>query len=182
LELTLEQGQAEPIQLTVPPESRVTVTANDEARIPKSVAHAVTVRSTNAVPVVVERTVDAVSPAPCSGLAITLGARLSARSWVVAAGQIDEANDQWLVLQNPGPQPARITVSLLDDGRAVGPPALDRVQVNAKTRVGVKLNDSVRKGSAAVLVTADQPVVVERDYYKSKGLGTAMAPAIPLRP
>ena len=182
LELSLEQGVAEPILLTVPPQSRVTVTANDEARIPKSVAHAVTVRSTNGVPVVAERTVDAGSPAPRAGLAIALGARLSARSWVVAAGQVDEANDQWLVLQNPGGQTARITVSVLDDGRAVGPPALESIEVGAKTRRGIKLNDSVRKGAAALLVTADQPVVVERDYYKSKGLGTAMSAAIPLRP
>lgn len=182
LDLSLEQGAAEPILLTVPRQSRVTVTANDEARIPKSVAHAATVRSTNGVPVVVERTVDAVSPAPRSGLAISLGARLSARSWVVAAGQVDESNDQWLVLQNPGPQAARITVSVLDEGRTVGPPSLERLEVGANARRGVKLNDSVRKGNAALLVTADQPVVVERDYYKSRGLGTAMSPAIPLRP
>lgn len=179
--LTLEQGSAEPILLTVPPQSRVTVTANDEARIPKSVAHAATVRSTNGVPVVAERTVDAVSPAPRLGLAITLGARLSALSWVVAAGQVDDANDQWLVVQNPGPQAARITVSLLDDGRTVGTPTLDGLEVGANTRRAVKLNDSARKGAAALVVTSDQPVVVERDYYKSKGLGTAMSPAIPLR-
>ena len=182
LELSLEQGQAEPILLTVPQASRVTVTANDEARIPKSVAHAVTVRSTNGVPVVAERTIDAVSPAPRSGLAITLGARLSARSWVVAAGQVDDSNDQWLVVQNPGSAPARLTVSVLDDGRAVSPPALDQLEVGGKTRKGVKLNDSVRKGSAALVITANEPVVVERDYYKAKGLGTAMQPAIPLRP
>jgi len=182
LELSLEQGLAEPILLTVPPASRITVTANEEARIPKSVAHAVTVRSNNGVPVVVERTIDAVAPAPRAGLAITLGARLAARSWVVAAGQIDDANDQWLVVQNPGAAMARLAVSLLDEGRTLVPLSLERLEVGPKARRGLKLNDSVRRGNAALILTSDQPVVVERDYYKVRGLGTAMAAAIPLRP
>jgi hypothetical protein len=181
LELTLEQGAAEPIVLTVPPESRVTLTANDEARIPKSVAHAVTVRSTNDVPLVVERTIDAAAPNARSGLAITLGARVAAQRWIAAAGQADDSSDAWLVLQNPGGRASRITVTLLDDGVATVPPAFRGVEVGARQRRALRLTDTVRKGPTALLVTSDQPVVVERDIYTMRAAGTAMSAAIPLR-
>src|SRR5207253_708796 len=63
LTLSLEQGAAEPIDVTVPPQARVTVTANDESRIPRLVAHAVTVRTEGGAGVVAERAIDAVPPA-----------------------------------------------------------------------------------------------------------------------
>jgi hypothetical protein len=181
-QLDLEQGQAEPISLTVPAESRVTLSANDEARIPKNVGHAVTVRSTNDVPVVTERTIDATSPNPRAGLAITLGARVPAERWVVAAGQADDTSDEWVVVQNPGAQSTRASVTLLDDGVAVSPPGLGALDVPGGQRRAVRLTDAVRRGPTSLLVTADRAVVVERDVYKVKGLGTAMSAAIPLRP
>ncbi|MFP5318285.1 MAG: DUF5719 family protein [Acidimicrobiia bacterium] len=181
VELTLEQGSAEPIVLTVPGQSRVTLLANDEARIPKGVAHAVTVRSTNDVPVVVERTVDAMSPASRTGLAITAGARVAAERWVVAAGQADDATEEWLVFQNPGDRAVRVSVTLLDDGVAVVPPGLSAIDVAPNSRRGVRLNDTVRKGPTSLLITGGSPFVVERDTYKGRNLGTVMSPAIPLR-
>jgi hypothetical protein len=181
LDLTLEQGSAEPIVLTVPPDSRVTMTANDEARIPKSVAHAVTVRSTNGVPLVAERTIDATTPNVRSGLAITLGARTPAAQWILAAGQVDDATDSWLVVQNAGSKMSRVTVMMLDDGSTTVPPGLNGLNVGAGQRRAVHLSDSVRKGSAALVVTADQPVVVEGDFYNLKTAGTAMAAGIPQR-
>jgi len=181
LEVSLEQGSAEPIILTVPGQSRVTLVANDEARIPKGVAHAVTVRSTNGVPVVVERTIDAVSPASRTGLAITGGARVAAERWVVAAGQADDGTEEWLVVQNPGDRPLRVSVTLLDDGIAVVPPGLASIDVAPRSRRGIRLNDSVRKGPTSLLIAGQAPFVVERDTYKGRNLGTVMSPAIPLR-
>ena len=180
VELALEQGEAEPIGLTVPPESRITLAANDEGRIPKGVAHAVTVRVTGEIDVVVERTIDAVSPAPRTGLAIALGARVPAARWIVAAGQSDESSEAWLVLHNPGSRIARIKVTLLD-GTPVVIPALDGLTLAPGQRRGFKLNDVVRRGVTPLLVTADTPVVVERDLYRTRSIGTAMAPGIPLR-
>jgi Family of unknown function (DUF5719) len=181
LDLTLEQGSAEPIVLTVPPESRVTMTANDEARIPKSVAHAVTVRSTNGVPLVAERTIDATTPNTRSGLAITLGAPVPAPQWILAAGQVDDSTDSWLVVQNAGSKLSRVTVTMLDDGSTSVPPGLNGLNVGAGQRRAVHLSSSVRKGSAALVVTADQPVVVEGDFYNVNAAGTAMAAGIPQR-
>jgi hypothetical protein len=72
-------------------------------------------------------------------------------------------------------------VTVLDNGVAAVPPALSAVDVAAHQRRAVHLTDTVRKGSTTLLVTSDQPVIVERDLYKVKAPGTAMAAAIPLR-
>ena len=182
VELTLEEGSAEPITLTVPGESRLTLSANDEARIPKNVPHAVTVRSTNGVGVLVERTVDAASPSSRSGLAITLGGRVATQRAVVAAGQVDDGTDQWLVVHNVSGRPAQVAVTLLDDGIRVTPPGLDRIEVAPRQRRGIRLSEAVRRGPSALLISSTEPVVVERDLYKLRAPGTAMSVAIPLRP
>ncbi|MCA1691924.1 MAG: DUF5719 family protein, partial [Actinobacteria bacterium] len=182
VELALEQGGAEPIVLTVPAESRVTLTANEEARIPKNVAHAATVRSTNGVGVVAERTVGGAAPYARTGLAIALGARVPAERWVVAAGQVDEENDEWLVVQNPSSGQARVSVTLLDDGVRVTPTGLDNLEVPGRQRRAFRLSDSVRRGPTALLISSSVPVVVERDVYKVGAAGMGMSVAIPLRP
>ncbi|MGH9278314.1 MAG: DUF5719 family protein, partial [Acidimicrobiales bacterium] len=180
VELSLEQGQAEPIELTIAPEARVTLSANDEARIPKSVAHGAVVRSTNGVAVVVERTTDATSPSARAGVAITLGARVPALRSMVAAGLTDDSTDEWLVVQNPGNRPARVTVTLLDNGTPVTPPAMSNVNLPAHQQLTLHLNDLVRRGPTPLLITADERVVAERDQYRTR-IGMAMSMAIPLR-
>jgi hypothetical protein len=182
VELTLEEGTAEPIVLTVPGESRVTLSANDEARIPKNVPHAITVRSTNGIGVVVERTIDAASPSTRSGLAITLGGRVATLEAVVAAGQLDESTDQWVIVQNVSTRPARVTLTLLDEGVRVTPTGFDRIDLAPRQRRAIRLADAVRRGPTPLVVSSTTPVVVERDLYKLRAPGTAMSVAIPLRP
>ncbi|MDQ6725287.1 MAG: DUF5719 family protein, partial [Actinomycetota bacterium] len=117
LSLALDAGQAEPLRLTVPRESRLTLVAADEGRIPKGVAHSVTVRTVGAGPdVVVERAIDATSPSSHTGLALTMGSRLPAVRWATAAGAADDTTDEWVIVQNPGSQAALVTVNLLADG------------------------------------------------------------------
>ena len=78
IDMLLDQGEADPVELTVPAVSRVTFTVNDEPRVPPNVGHAAVVRATNGVAVVAERTVDAVPPATGTGFAVTLGASATA--------------------------------------------------------------------------------------------------------
>ena len=61
------------------------------------------------------------------------------------------------------------------------PPGLAAIEVGARARRAIKLTGTVRPGPVPVLVTATQPVVVERDLYAIGSLGTAMSPAVPLR-
>ncbi|MEA2704961.1 MAG: hypothetical protein QOD63_2906, partial [Actinomycetota bacterium] len=118
LAIDLDDGEAEPIRITVPRESRTSVVANEESRIPKGVGHAVTARSTNGVDVVIERSIDGVAPSTRLGFGSSPGARALATGWALAAGAADDATDELLVFQNPGPTAARVSVSLLADGSA----------------------------------------------------------------
>ena len=169
------------MRLTVPRESRLTVVAAEESRIPKGVPHAVTVRSVEGPEVVVERTIDGVAPSPRTGLSITLGARLPAKRWATAAGAADETIDQWVVVQNPGSRSAYVTLSLLADGSPVLVGNISSVEVPAGQRKAFHVNDSLRRAAAPMLVTSTEPVVVERDLYRLKAPGLGMSPAIPLR-
>ncbi|MDQ6798089.1 MAG: DUF5719 family protein [Actinomycetota bacterium] len=179
--LALEQGQAEPFILTVPAEGRVTVNANDEARIPKGVSHAATVRSLNGVGVVVERSVDAAIADKRNGVARTLAAQVTARRWVLAAGESDDTVEELVVVQNPGAAPARVSLSILGDTTQVANPAFTNLEVAAGGRRSIRLNDTVKLVGTPVLVTSDQPVVVERVLNRLKGLGMSMSIGIPLR-
>jgi hypothetical protein len=181
VDLILDSGQAEPLQLTVPRESRVTVVAADESRIPKGVGHAVTVRTTSGPDVVAERTTDGSSATGRTGLAIAVGARLPARRWATAAGAADDATDEWLVVQNPGIRPAVVTVNVLGDGTAVVVGGLAAVEVPPGQRRELHLNPSLKRPATPLLVTSTEAVVVERDTYKVGRLGLGMAAAIPLR-
>jgi hypothetical protein len=181
IELALEQGDAEPIQLTVPANSRVTVAANEETRIPKGVPHAATVRSVNGVGVVVERSVDAAPAARRTGSSLTPGAQVTARRWALAAGAADDTYDEWLVFQNPGPRTAVVSVRVLSDGGLVSHDSLQGLEVGPGQRRSVRLADTVKGAATPAVVEADQPIVVERDVHRLKGLGTAMSIGIPLR-
>lgn len=181
LVLALDAGEAEPLRVTVPRESRVTVDAAAEGRIPKGVGHAVTVRATNGVGVVVERSIDAGPPTNRTGVSHMPGGRLAALRWAAAAGQADDSVEEWLVVQNPGPGAASFSVTLLADGSRLRLDGLQNVEVAAGARRAVRVTDTVKRAATPLVVTATGPVVVERDLYRSKGPGLALGVAVPLR-
>ena len=180
--IALEAGEAEPLRLTVPRESRLTVVAAEESRIPKGVPHAVTVTTVDGSPdVVVERAVDGSAPSPRTGVAVTLGARLPATRWATAAGAADDSTDQWVVVQNPGDRTARVTVNVLADGAALPVGNLSSVEVPAGQRRALHVNSQLKRATTPLLVSSTEPVLVERDLYKVKAPGLGMSQAIPLR-
>ena len=179
--LALESGEAEPLTVTVPGESRVTVNANEEARIPKGVPHAATFRSVNGVGVVVERTIDAAPAARRTGLADSFGSRVTARRWALAAGAADDSTDEFVVLQNPGSEPARVSLTVLADGERRTGDALQNVEVGAGQRRAVRIADTVKGAATPVVVEADRPIVVERVLNRLKAIGVATSIGIPLR-
>lgn len=181
LSLALDSGEAEPLRLTIPRESRLTVVAGEESRIPKGVPHAVTVRSVEGPEVVVERTLDGAAPSPRTGMAITLGARLPATRWVVAAGAADDNTDQWVVVQNPGDRPARVSLNLLAEGSAGPVGNFTNIEVPAGQRKALHVNEALRRPTTPLLLTSTEAVVVERDLYRLRAPGIGMSTAIPLR-
>ena len=175
IDVLLDQGEADPVELTVPPFARVTFTVNEEPRVPPKVGHATVVRTVNEVAVVAERAVEAVPPAVPTGFAVTLGATRTATRWAFAAGEPDAAVDEWVTVLNAGPRPVTVAIIALNDGERVRPPALQRVRVQARGRLSIRLADHLPKPVPSVVVQATGPVVVERDLYRTSGPGRAMA-------
>ena len=154
--------------------------ANDESRIPKNVPHALTVRSLTPAQVVAERTISGQADRR-NGVAMTVGGRTAALRWGLAAGQADSAVEEWLIFQNPGGAPARVSVSLLADGRRQPVEGMVDLEVPASGRLGVRVNDSLDRNATPMVIEADRPVVVERDLYRTRGTGMAMSIATLLR-
>jgi hypothetical protein len=179
LALSLEQGAAEPIDVTVPAQARVTVSANDEKRIPRQVAHAVKVTA-DSPGLVVERTIDAVSPAPRAGFSSIVGATALFNRWVFAIGQADDTWDEWVVVQNPGTRSVTFSVTALANGQRVGVEGLQDLELPAGQRRAVRLGEHIKRADLPLLVEVSGPVAVERDLYRAKGLATVMAIGIPL--
>ena len=181
IELALETGAAEPFDLTVPPRGRLTVVAGEEERVPKGVGHAATVLSLNGVPIVAERSVVAVAPASRAGIADSLGARRTAERWVLAAGAASPTVDEWIVVLNPGPSDATVTVRALAAGQLLAPESLAPVPVKAGRRVAIRASEHFSREDLALLVESTSPVVVERGIYLVGSPGIALSSGVPLR-
>jgi hypothetical protein len=179
LNLSLEQGAAEPIDVTVPAQARVTVTANDEKRIPRQVAHAVTVTAEDPG-LVVERAIDAASPAPRAGFSSIVGATRLFDRWAFAIGEADETWDEWVVVQNPGSRSITFSITALAKGQRVGIDGLQDLEVGPGQRRSVRLGDHIKRGDLPIEVEATGPVAVERDLYPVKGTSLIMSIGTPL--
>jgi hypothetical protein len=181
IELTLETGAAEPFDLTVPPRERLTVVAADEERVPKGTGHAASVISLNGVPVIAERSVLGAAPASRTGAADSFGARRTARRGVLAAGAATPTVDEWVIILNPGPRDATVTLQALAAGQLLVPESLAPVPIPAGRRVAVRATDHFSREDLALLVESTSPVVVERGVYLVGSTGIALSAGIPLR-
>jgi hypothetical protein len=181
VEFALEQGAAEPFELTVPARERVTLVASEEARIPKGDPHAVTVIRRSGPDVVAERTLDAIPPSARAGFASTLGSRRSASRWVLAAGGASSTFDEWVVVHNAGRRPARVSMAALVNGQLLAIEGLQEVTVPAGRRQSFRLGDHIERAELSVVVQSSAPVVVERTIYRAGGLGVSATIGIPAR-
>lgn len=179
VEVTLDKGAAEPFELTVPARERLTLDLSEEGRIPDQDAHAITVLRRTGPDVVVERTFDAVPPAPRSGFVATMGARRTATRWATAAGAATEDSDEWLVVHNPSSRPARLSVTALA-GQQLAVEGLQRVTVPAGRRMSFRLGDHIQRPELPLLIESSVPIVVERAVYRVGAIGTTGTMAIPL--
>jgi hypothetical protein len=180
LALNLDQGVAEPFDLSVGPEQMITVVSSQEVRIPAGVSHTAVLQSLNGVPVVAERTLAAASPSTWSGLGELPGGRLAASRWLLADAGADRNHDGMVVVYNPGPAPAQTVIEGLS-GRAQVP--LIAVTVGAGRRVAVHLNSLRPVLDEPLVVSASQPVFVESDFYgKGSTPGINLSFGVPLTP
>jgi hypothetical protein len=179
VELALEKGAAEPFELTVPARERVTLVANKESRIPKEDSHAITVIRRSGPGVVAEQTVDAVTPAPRTGFADTLGARRLSSRWFLATGSANPNFDEWIVVHNPGRRAAKLSFAVLASGQRLAVEGMQSVIVPAGRRQAFRLGDHLSRDATPMVVDATAPVLVERTVYRTNGLGFSFTNGIP---
>lgn len=180
LSLALDQGSAQPFDITVAPGDTTAVVANAESRIPKGVAHAAVLRSLNGVGVVAERSVTATAPSTRSGRAVIYGSGRAARRWLLAGGSAAPTVDEWVVIYNPGPAGVRVSVTGLTGGGTVTVGGLQDLSVASGRRLAVRINDHAPNLNQALEVEASANVVVERDLYGVGQPGLSAVPGVPL--
>ena len=174
LSVGLEQGSAEPFQITVAPYSESSIVADKAARIPGGVPHTATLVSTNGVPVVAARTVAATKVATGSvlrsGIGTLIGERLAALRWVVPVTATTAGHLGQVVVANPGLQPVTVTVADGNRRQSLTVPGGGRAAVGVPS-----------EADQPVTVEGPAPVYVEYDLFGSGSTpGFSLATAVPL--
>jgi hypothetical protein len=164
----LDQGSAEPFPLTVPPFDRVSLEVDKQQRIPPGVGQAWVLTSTNDVPVVAERVIEAGPPGPHTGVGDTFGTPRPATGWVFPAGSAGPGADEWLVLFNPSDAPARVSLTASGLGQ---PQPLPVVALAAGSRRAIEISTELPKGIVVLEVTSTVPIVAERAQFVLGGPG-----------
>jgi hypothetical protein len=183
LAIQLDQGVAEPFELSVPPGQVIPVASDQQARIPAGVAHSAVLDSLNGVPVVAGRMVSATSPSPWQGIADMLGQRVASDRWLVAGALADPTHDGWVVVYNPGSDPLRVVVDALKGGAQVPLAGEGTVTVPPQRRAAIHLNQGGATLDAPLVVSAAGPFYVESNVYGAGGSpGVSLAPGVPLIP
>jgi Domain of unknown function (DUF362) len=149
-----EAGQANGFGLTIPAFSRKTVRANDWVS-----ASNVSTLVNSQDPVVAE--VSMYGPGRRSGTC-SMGAKEPAKKWYLAEGATHSGFDTWLLLFNP--QPSRATVTVKVDSQGTGLEPIQMV-LEPNSRSTLHLNDVLPGRDISMLVDSDQPIVASRSMY-----------------
>jgi len=178
LEHPQRNGRLDPLPLSVPAHGVKVLDVTDQATVPDNVGHSITVRSTNAVPVVAERVLSGAKPWRRTGVTMSPGLPLEATGWLFAAGGVASDTNEQLVVQNLSGRSLSADVTVLD-GSSSRAPALRHVTVPATGRATIVL-DVLRRPDLSAVLRATAPVVVERGIYHKGRVGISIAAGVPL--
>ncbi|MGH9181827.1 MAG: DUF5719 family protein, partial [Acidimicrobiales bacterium] len=177
VEVDPDEGVVEPFERVVPAGGQLQFVLDDQAGVPAGMPHATTVRSLSGPPVVVSRATEGAPPSPRVGRADTLGARRPATTWVFPAGGSARV-DEWIMVTNPGPAPAEVSLSNLVGGQETPAVGLAPFVLEPGRRRSVPLAAAAVGPAVPVIVRASAPLVAERALYGAPGLSTTVG--IPL--
>jgi len=184
LEIALDNpaanGEVDPIPVDVAAHSYVQVAMRDQTRVPPGIGHAVTVRSTNGVPIVAERVIAAAAPAARRGYGPALGSPVTATRWLFADGRADPTTAEFVTLYNTSDQTAHVRFTALAQGQPLAVDGLQSVEVAAGQRVAVELGQHINRADLSLLVESDVALVAERGLYSATGIGLSLSLGVPL--
>jgi hypothetical protein len=171
LDLVLDAGDAQPFQLRVPAQGRITVDLTSESRVPKNVGHALLVSSN--VPIAVARTTDVGPSTARRGYLTDEGATNAAMHWGFAAGGVSPALDEWIAVINEAPRAVTVDVTTINGGSLSFLEGLGGVRIPRGARRVFRIADHGATTEAPLVVNATGPVVVERTTYRNGGTGAS---------
>jgi hypothetical protein len=180
--LVLDSSEAEPFELRVPANDRITIDLTNESRIPKDVGHALIVRVSNNVPISVGRTIDVGTANSRKGYISDLGATAAALHWGFAAGGFTAgAQEEWIAVLNEADRDVRVTIASSTDGAGLSAlPNLREVTIKRGQRHSFRLADFNGLPEQPLIVNASGPVVVERTIYRQNGVGASASMGVVL--
>jgi hypothetical protein len=173
LDLVLDASEAQPFQLRVPAQGRITVDLTNESRVPKNIGHALLVRVSNNVPIAVARTTDVGSPNARRGYISDVGATSAAMHWGFAAGGATSGLDEWIAVINEAPRAVTVDVTTAKGGALSFLEGLGGVRIPRGGRQVFRINDHGAGPETPIVVNATGPVVVERTTYRNGGTGAS---------
>ena len=144
---------------TVEPNSRKTVYVNEAAGIGKDVS----TRVSSDIPIMAERAMYFNSGGRTGGHD-SIGAPEPSKAWYLAEGYTTGEYDTWVLVQNPGNQPAAVTVTFMKGDGSTYPVGLE---MGPSSRQSVHVDDVPGLDSCEVStkVTSNRPVIAERSMY-----------------
>lgn len=131
--------------------------------VPAKTGYALQVRADAGAPIVAEVVLRNGTAQRSGGDAISTGVTVPAKSWVFARSRVAGETQAMLAIATTSASEAHVSVVAVRDGVEVRPKDLQDIRVPAGRRVAVPLS-SIRElaRDAALVITADQPIVVER--------------------
>jgi hypothetical protein len=106
----------------------------------------------------------------------TLATAVPGKAWYLAAGASRDGFDTWVLVENPGNNPATVTVAFMtDQGAVVNQPLF----VLPHSRTSLLTDQVVPNAAYGMRVSSDESIVVERAVYFDGGRAGYDAAAVP---
>lgn len=162
------------VDVVIPPKTlRRIVLDNQVGGSDRNLGGAGVVIRTTSGELVVERTVYYDSDV-LTGTASEIGAARTSAHWYLGPAMLEPDTDE-VVLLNPGPTAATVTLSLLTEGAdATSPGRLQDLTVQPGTQLKVSLEPWTRGATYGVRVESDREVVAERVAAQGGDVGAVM--------
>lgn len=129
--------------------------------VPAQVAHSVTIRSTNGVPITVDRQQITTSPNHNTGVSVSPGSPLLGTRWLLPWADTRNG-DETIAVYNPGADPVHVSADAFAGGGRGGPVS-GVVQVPPGQTARLSLAAKWPRKLQSVVVQASAPVVVDRN-------------------
>ena len=171
----LRPAPAAPVVTTysVGPNSRFNIWVNQQGAALASTDVSAVIRSTNAVPIIVERAMYLNRGSQTFGAGHnSAGVTAPATRWFLAEGATGNFFDMFILVANPGATPASLTATyLLPSGQTVT--RVYDVAGNSRFNIWVDLEDAALADTAvSTTLVSTVPVIVERSMWWPNGSGS----------